>query len=70
VIPLVAASVAFVCAVVGISAAALVGFRWHLDARRFAITHRNVDRDEALAALEPRMRSLEERLKAMEWRVK
>jgi hypothetical protein len=62
--------VAFVCAVVGISAAALVGFRWHLEAKRFELTHRNTERDEALAALEPRMRSLEEKLKAMEWRVK
>lgn len=46
---------------------ALVAWRWWLAERRFATIHQAAVRDEALASLEPRMRALEETIKAAQW---
>ena len=54
-------------AVVAACVCGLVAWRWWLEHRQWALSRADARRDEMLESHEPRLKALEDRLKAMEY---
>lgn len=57
-----------IAALAVLGSAPLVAWRWYLGERHFELLHKNAERDEAIATLEPRIKALEDRLSAIDWK--